>query len=156
MDGFHLANAELERLGLRQSKGAPGTFDAVGYVSLIRQLRRAEDAVVYAPQFCRELDEPIASTIPIPADAPLVITEGNYLLLDSGPWSQVKSLLDEAWYLAPDHRIRFDRLVRRHMAYGKPEMEARAWSLGSDQRNAELIAATLARADLVLSPPPIA
>ena len=30
MDGFHLANSELERLGRHQRKGAPDTFDAAG------------------------------------------------------------------------------------------------------------------------------
>lgn len=53
MDGFHLANAELERLGRRERKGAPDTFDGAGYVALLACLRRAEAESVYAPAFCR-------------------------------------------------------------------------------------------------------
>ncbi|MFF4756491.1 nucleoside/nucleotide kinase family protein [Streptomyces sp. NPDC002514] len=153
MDGFHLANAELERLGRRQRKGAPDTFDAAGYAALLRRLREPGEERVYAPQFHREFEEAVAGAIPVPAETPLVITEGNYLLLDDGPWAGVRTLLDEAWYIAIDDGTRLDRLVRRHVSYGKPLAEARAWSLGSDQRNAELIAATLERADLVFSPP---
>src|SRR2546423_8559252 len=81
MDGFHLAQAELERLGRAQRKGAPDTFDGHGYLALLRRLRAAPAGVtVYAPRFDRELEEPISGAIPVPADLPLVITEGNYLL----------------------------------------------------------------------------
>jgi len=106
--------------------------------------------VVYAPAFRREIEEPIAGAIPVPRAAPLVVTEGNYLLVDSGPWAPVRMLLDEVWYLAPDEETRLDRLIRRHMAYGKSAADARAWSLGSDERNAALIRSTRTRADLVV------
>jgi pantothenate kinase len=153
MDGFHLANGELERLGRRQRKGSPDTFDAAGYTALLRRLREPGENCVYAPQFHREFEESIAGAIPVPAETPLVITEGNYLLLDDGPWAGVRPLLDETWYVATDDATRLDRLVRRHAAHGKSLAEARAWSLGSDQRNAELIATSRGRADLVFSPP---
>ena len=153
MDGFHLADAELERLGRHHRKGAPDTFDAAGYVALLRRLRDPAKGCVYAPEFRREIDEPIAGAIPVPAEVPLVITEGNYLLLGDGDWARVRSLLDEAWYLAPDDGTRLDWLVQRHVTYGKPPEAARAWSLGNDQRNAVLIAATRTRADLVFVPP---
>ncbi|MFJ9033912.1 nucleoside/nucleotide kinase family protein [Streptomyces sp. NPDC102274] len=153
MDGFHLANGELNRLGRRQRKGAPDTFDAAGYAALLRRLRDQTENCVYAPRFHREFEEAIAGAIPVPAGVPLVITEGNYLLLDDGPWAGVKALLDEAWYVATDEATRLNQLIQRHVAYGKPLAEARAWSLGSDQRNADLVAATPHRADLVFSPP---
>src|SRR5262245_1678528 len=60
MDGFHLAQAELDRLGRADRKGAPDTFDAAGYVALLRRLRTATEPVVYAPRFHREIEEPIA------------------------------------------------------------------------------------------------
>ncbi|MGW6605047.1 nucleoside/nucleotide kinase family protein [Streptomyces sp. NPDC055036] len=155
MDGFHLANGELNRLGRRQRKGAPDTFDAAGYAALLRRLREQAEGCVYAPRFHREFEEAIAGAIPVPAEVPLVITEGNYLLLDQGPWAGVRALLDEAWYVATDEETRLNQLIQRHVAYGKPFAEARAWSLGSDQRNADLVAATPHRADLVLVPPPL-
>jgi pantothenate kinase len=150
MDGFHLANRELERLGRRDRKGAADTFDGDGYVALLRRLRDRGERLVYAPEFRREIEEPIACAVPVPAAVPLVVTEGNYLLVDSGPWSAVAELLDEAWYLEPPEDVRIERLVARHVAFGKPPDAARAWSLGSDQRNAELVAGTRDRADLVV------
>ena len=150
MDGFHLANRELERLRRRDRKGAVDTFDAAGYVALLRRLRDPREELVYAPEFRREIEEPIACAIPVPHDIPLIITEGNYLLVDSGPWRVVAGLLDEAWYLEPPEHVRLDRLVARHMAYGKDPAAARAWSLGSDQRNADLVAANRRHADLIV------
>lgn len=107
MDGFHLAAAELERLGRADRKGAPDTFDAAGYTALLRRLR-APDPVhaVYAPAFDRSLEEPVAGSLPVAPDVPLVVTEGNYLLLDDGPWAPVRGLLDEVWFLDPDARVR--------------------------------------------------
>jgi pantothenate kinase len=160
MDGFHLANKELERLGRRDRKGAADTFDANGYVALLRRLLDPNDQLVYAPEFRREIEEPIACAVPVPRAIPLVVTEGNYLLVDSGPWSPVAELLDEAWYLDPPEGVRIERLVARHMTYGKEPAAARAWSLGSDQRNAELVADTRRNADLIVridraEPPPL-
>ncbi|MFF5109771.1 nucleoside/nucleotide kinase family protein [Streptosporangium sp. NPDC000509] len=150
MDGFHLADVELDRLGRRERKGAPDTFDAAGYAALLRRLREDEDDMVYAPAFERDLEQPIAGSIPVPRAARLVVTEGNYLLLDRGDWARVRSRLHEVWYcdLDPDERVR--RLVARHERFGKDPEAAAAWALGTDQRNADLIATTRFRADLVV------
>jgi pantothenate kinase len=153
MDGFHLANEELIRLGRRDRKGAPDTFDATGYVALLRRLRDPAEDLVYAPDFRREIEEPIAGAIPIPRHVPLVVTEGNYLLVGEGAWSAVRDLLDEVWYLETEEAVRVDRLVARHVAHGKSPEAARAWSLGSDQRNAELVAGTRESADLIVRLP---
>ncbi|EXG79642.1 nucleoside/nucleotide kinase family protein [Cryptosporangium arvum] len=150
MDGFHLANAELIRLGRRDRKGAVDTFDAAGFAALLRRLRDPADELVYAPYFAREIEEPIACSLPVPADVPLVVTEGNYLLVDEGPWAAVRGLLDEVWYLEVDEDVRLERLVARHIAFGKEPAAARAWSHGTDQRNADLIASTRAHADRVV------
>ncbi|WP_370945629.1 nucleoside/nucleotide kinase family protein [Amycolatopsis sp. cg5] len=154
MDGFHLAQTELRRLDRTERKGAPDTFDANGYVNLVRRLA-AGGETVYAPEFRREIEEPIAGAVAVPADVPLVITEGNYLLLDSDPWNAVKPLLTEAWFLAPDEPERIERLVSRHRRYGRSLVEAKRRALGSDQRNADLIDATRTRADLVLENLPL-
>ncbi|MFD3780615.1 nucleoside/nucleotide kinase family protein [Streptomyces sp. NPDC058612] len=150
MDGFHLAGAELVRLGRVDRKGAPDTFDAAGYTALLRRLREPGAHPVYAPAFDRSLDEPIAASIAVPAHVPLVITEGNYLLHDAGEWARVRPLLDEAWYLAPDDGLRIGRLVDRHVRHGKDPAHARAWVVRSDEANARLIAPGRGRADLVL------
>jgi pantothenate kinase len=149
MDGFHLANAELDRLGRRNRKGAPDTFDAHGYLHLLRRLREQTEPVVYAPVFDRDLDEPVAGALAVP-DTALVITEGNYLLLDTEPWRGIRDLLDEIWYLAPEEDERVEWLIARHESFGASTRVARDHAFGSDQRNAELVATTMTRADLVL------
>nr|WP_218889278.1 nucleoside/nucleotide kinase family protein [Saccharopolyspora hordei] len=154
MDGFHLAGAELRRLGRQDRKGAPDTFDAAGYVALLRRIREPDGNTVYAPQFHREVEESYAGAIAVPPEVPLVITEGNYLLLDEGPWAHVRGLLDEAWFLAPPDDEREARLVRRHIEYGKTPEQAREWVRRTDSRNAALIAPTRARADLVITADP--
>ncbi|MGE7387003.1 nucleoside/nucleotide kinase family protein [Streptomyces sp. NPDC004126] len=150
MDGFHLAQAELRRLGRADRKGAPDTFDAAGYVCLLRRLRSPGEGVVYAPAFDRSLEEPVAGSIPVGPAVPLVITEGNYLLHDAEGWAPVRPLLDEAWYLAPDDALRVDRLVARHVRHGKDPADARAWVARSDEANAALVARGRRRADLVV------
>lgn len=154
MDGFHLADSVLRGLGRHDRKGAPDTFDVAGFVALLRRLRAADEPVVYAPTFRRDLEEPIAGSIPVPAHVSLVVTEGNYLLVPGEigqPWGAVGELLDEAWYLEPVETTRLDRLVRRHLAFGRDLPAAQQRATGSDQRNAELIMATRSRADLVIT-----
>ena len=150
MDGFHLAQAELERLGRAGRKGAPDTFDASGFAALLRRLRARDDAVVYAPEFRREIEEPVACAVPVPREVPLVVTEGNYLLVADGDWADVRALLDEAWFVEGDGDRRRDWLIARHIEFGKAPDFAREWVLRSDERNAELVAATRPRADLVV------
>jgi pantothenate kinase len=150
MDGFHLANAELVRLGRRDRKGAIDTFDGAGFLALLRRLRDPVEPVVYAPEYRREIGEPVASAIPVPCETPLVITEGNYLLVDEPPWCCIRGLLDEAWFVVLDEQTRLERLMARHVAGGKSPEQARAWSLGTDQRNADMIEATRIRADVII------
>ncbi|WP_347344399.1 nucleoside/nucleotide kinase family protein [Microbacterium sp.] len=156
MDGYHLANVVLDDLGYRARKGAPHTFDAFGYLSLMRRIHAQRenaaagiDGVVYAPQFRRDLEEPVGSAIPVHPETPLVVTEGNYLLLEEEPWPHVRALVDETWFLAPDESQRLAWLIDRHVRFGRSPDEARERSLGSDQRNAEAITATAGRADAV-------
>lgn len=151
MDGFHLADAELVRLGLRDRKGAPDTFDALGYAALLRRLHEDQDEIIYAPGFERVIEQPIAGAIPITRAARLIVTEGNYLLLDTPRWRTVRPLLTEVWYADLDPDTRLHRLIARHVRFGKPEAAARQWATGTDELNAALIAATRDRADLVVT-----
>jgi pantothenate kinase len=152
MDGFHLADVELDRLGLRDRKGAPETFDALGYAALLRRLHEDRDEVIYAPGFERVIEQPIAGAIPVFRSARLVISEGNYLLMADERWAAVRALLTEVWYADLDQPSRLRRLIDRHIRFGKPEPAATEWATGTDERNAALIAATRDRADLIIEP----
>ena len=150
MDGFHLAQVELARLGREDRKGAIDTFDALGYVSLLRRLRDGTEGIVYAPEFRRDIEEPVAGAVAVPAGTPLVVTEGNYLLVDEPPWNEVRLLLDEVWYVTTPEDTRLRWLIERHIRYGRAPDAARAWALGTDQRNAQLVESTRSRADALV------
>ena len=150
MDGFHLAQSRLAALGLAATKGAIDTFDGAGFVHLLTRLRAADEPVVLAPEFRREIEEPVAGAIGVPRDIPLVVVEGNYLLADVGEWRGVRPLLDEVWYVDPGDDLRLQWLVARHMAFGRDRAEAEERAYGSDQLNAELVRATRDRADVVV------
>ena len=150
MDGFHLGNAIIDGTPLRQRKGAIDTFDAGGYLSLLRRLVRRDEPVVYAPEFRRTLDEPVAASIAIPADVPLVITEGNYLLVEQEPWKDIRAQLDEVWFVDTPPQLRLARLVERHISFGMGPAAAGAWATGPDEANAVLIQATRPAADRII------
>jgi pantothenate kinase len=157
MDGFHLANAELQRLGRADRKGAPDTFDCAGYAALLRRIRdqRSDSGeIVYAPEFRREIEEPIAGAIAVLPSTRLVITEGNYLLLHAGAWATVPATLDEVWYVEVDDDLRRRRLVQRHEQFGRSPESALAWMEGTDEPNARLIHASRHRAHHVFRWPP--
>lgn len=151
MDGFHLANAELARLGRAGRKGAPDTFDAAGFVALLRRLRQqVAGETVYAPAFHREIEEAVAGEIPVPDAVRLVITEGNYLLF-GGAFAGVRPLLDEAWFVEGNEALRREWLVARHVRFGRTPEQARAWVETTDEPNAVLIRATRGKADGVVA-----
>lgn len=151
MDGFHLSNAQLDRLGRRHRKGASDTFDVDGYLAVLQQIshsHRIRD--VYVPGFDRTLDEPVAARHVVPADARVIVTEGNYLALPSPGWAAVRDLLDWVVYLDSPAPLRRRRLIERHIRGGRGAAEAARWVDTVDDPNAELIAAGRGRCDRVL------
>jgi pantothenate kinase len=150
MDGFHLANSTLDALGRRERKGAIDTFDAWGYVALLRRLGIEREHTVYAPAFERIVDEPVAGSIAVAPAVRLVITEGNYLLVDAEPWSRIPSLLAASWFVATPAEVREARLVDRHTRHGRTPAAALAWSREVDGANAVVIEPTRSRASLVV------
>ena len=150
MDGFHLADVELGRLGRLGRKGAPDTFDADGYAALLERIRVA-DETVYAPAFDRDVEQPVAGAIPVLPESRLVVTEGNYLLLDEPGWRRARAALDEVWFCELDDDERRRRLVDRHVRFGKTLPEAQAWVADVDEPNAVAISATRPAADAVVT-----
>jgi pantothenate kinase len=150
MDGFHLANSELNRLGRRSRKGAPDTFDATGYVNLLDRIKsqRPGDEMIYAPEYRREVEEGIAGAIAVQGNTSLIVTEGNYLLLDDLPWNRLREVVDEFWYVDVPDQLRRARLVARHMQFGRSKQQAHDWVATTDEPNALRIAQTRELADL--------
>jgi pantothenate kinase len=150
MDGFHLADVELVRQGLRDRKGAPETFDAFGYAALLGRLREGRGHTVYAPGFDRDLEQPLAGAIAVPPEVEVVVSEGNYLLVDRPGWREVRAALDEVWHVQVDEEVRTERLVGRHVEFGKAPAAAQAWVDRVDGPNAALVEACAHRADRLL------
>ena len=141
MDGFHMSNALLAARGLADHKGAPDTFDVGGYVALLGRVRRA-DSLVLAPDYRRDLHEPVAASLPIEREG-LVITEVNYLGFELPGWADVRGLIDLLFYI---------RLIERHVSCGRERSDAAHWVRTVDAANMSLVARTKERADLVLAP----
>jgi pantothenate kinase len=113
-------------------------------------VRERPDDVVWAPGFERVLEQPLAGVIPIGPEVDLVVTEGNYLLLDRPAWRAVRAELDEVWFLDCADDVRRPRLVARHVEFGKSPVDAEAWVARVDDANAALVAPTRAAADRVV------
>jgi pantothenate kinase len=155
MDGFHLANAALDALGRHDRKGAIDTFDAAGYVALVRRLTATGDGAdgtgtVWAPDFDRRVDEPVAGSIAVPPETVLVVSEGNYVLDQSTPWRELPGLFTDTWACVVDDDVRIDRLVGRHMRHGRDHERARAWAVEVDGVNAARVTADLHRASVLV------
>lgn len=150
MDGFHLADQALSELGLLDRKGAPETFDAHGYAALLERVRRHPADTVWAPSFQRDLEQPLANALAVRPSSSLVVTEGNYLLVDAPGWQEARAQLDEVWFIDVDPEERRRRLVERHVRFGKTRAAAEQWVQRVDEQNAALVDATRARADRIL------
>lgn len=150
MDGFHLAQRELARLGLADRKGAPETFDGWGYAAALARVLARDEPVVHVPCFDRDLEEPIAGGIAVEASVPLVVTEGNYLLLEDDPWARARASMTQVWFVDVDEDLRRQRLLARHERHGRTPEQARAWVAAVDDPNARLVEATRDRADVVV------
>jgi pantothenate kinase len=151
MDGYHLSNAVLQELRRADRKGAPDTFDVAGFASLLQRIRNEKLVDVYYPVFDRSIEESIAAQGVVTKETKVVIVEGNYLLHDSGGWEEIAELLDELWFIDVDDEKRLERLIARHIAYGKSPADAQSWSRGSDEVNARTIATGRSRAHAVIA-----
>jgi pantothenate kinase len=151
LDGYHLSNAQLKRLGLLDVKGAPATFDADGYAAMLSRVAADDARDIYVPDYDRTLHEPIAARHRVPAAARLVVTEGNYLAVAEPRWLAAGTSIDRLWYVDAPDALREERLVARQLRGGRDERAARDWVSRSDRPNGELVKRSRDRADLVIS-----
>jgi pantothenate kinase len=151
MDGYHLDNAILDARGLRARKGSPPTFDVDGLASDLDRLRAA-DRTVILPVFDRDLDLSRAGAREVGPDVPVILIEGNYLLLDQEPWRSLATKFDLTVFLDVPETVLEHRLIQRWLQYGHAPNSARARALGNDIPNARLVATTSRPADIHIAP----
>jgi pantothenate kinase len=137
MDGFHLDNDTLHAMDLFHRKGAPETFDADGFVALIKRLR-GEDTVPY-PTFDRDADRTVPDGGQINETTRVVLIEGNYLLLNQSPWDSLAGLFDMTVRLVVDHETLAARLITRWIDHGLSPENARDRALGNDMVNVRYV-----------------
>ena len=150
MDGFHLSNEELIALGRRERKGAPDTFDVEGFISLIKKVKHEPQVNHKFPIFHREIEASVENEGLVPKESKVVVIEGNYLFSNEHNWDGVFPLLDHTWFVEIDDEVRIERLIARHIRYGKTPAEAENWSRGSDETNARFIELTAHRASNII------
>jgi pantothenate kinase len=148
MDGFHLDNRILDARGLRACKGAPESFDAAGFLALVRRLRSGAE-VVY-PVFDRARDLSIAGAGIVTPACDMVIIEGNYLLFNEDPWSDLKGLWDFSVWLDTSEETILQRCISRWLNHGHDLPAARMRAETNDLANARRIIAARLPADLVV------
>jgi pantothenate kinase len=150
MDGFHLSNEELIALGRRERKGAPDTFDVNGFTSLLKEVKLNQQGDHKFPIFHREIEASIEDEGLIPKESKVIVVEGNYLFSTEHNWDGIFPLLDHTWFIEIDDEVRIERLIARHIRYGKTPAEAENWSRGSDETNARFIELTAHRASDII------
>ena len=150
MDGFHLSNEELINLGRRDRKGAPDTFDVSGFISLIKKVKQEPQVDHKFPIFHREIEASVNDEGVVPKESKVIVIEGNYLFSEEHNWNGLFPLLDHTWFIEIDDEVRIERLIARHIHYGKTPVEAENWSRGSDEANARFIELTAHRASNII------
>jgi len=149
MDGFHLDNVILQQREMMTRKGSPASFDADGYYQFISRLKHSSETI-YAPIFDRSSDLSRAGAIEIPGTTKIVITEGNYLLLDQAPWNKLAELFDLTVYLdVPSATLR-ERLINRWLAHGLSAADALKRAESNDLINTNLVVQYSKQADIII------
>lgn len=150
MDSFHMSNKILKAKNLLHCKGAPNTFDVEGFFQLLTRIREDDSHPIYYPIFHREIEESINGEGVISGDARVILVEGNYLLSKSEGWEKFQPIFDYIYFIQIPEKVRIQRLISRHVEFGKSLNEASEWALGSDEINAQFIEQTAHLADDVL------
>jgi pantothenate kinase len=150
MDGYHFPNEKLKEMQLLELKGIPDTFDAYGFVELLKRLRNTADKNVYCPLFDRSIEASIADAIVIEPRHKLCVIEGNYLLLKKKPWDECRSYFDEVWFIDVTYDTIMPRLLDRHIQGGRSPEGAKAKVESTDLPNAKLIEQTRSFADKLI------
>lgn len=150
MDGFHMLHAKLESLGTAKDKGAPHTFEAAAFAEFLAALKAATGPVS-GPGYSRKIEDVVQDAFIVPAQARLLVVEGNYLLLSIAPWWQIRPLLDRAVFISLPRELVRARLLKRHAAEGLfTEERNRVHVQTVDLPNFDLVQRSRSQADLAI------
>lgn len=150
MDGFHMKQAKLEAEELVAHKGAPQTFEAREFVDLLKILKIAKNEIS-VPGYSRRIEDVVPDAFHIAANVPILVIEGNYLLLNSEPWKQITNILDFAVYIEVPREIVRERLLKRHAEHGLFTEERNIRHIEQvDMVNYDAVAQSQDRADLII------
>ena len=150
MDGYHLDNRLLESRGLLARKGAPETFNAAGFCEAVKRLSTATRETFH-PKFDRQMDLAIANSISIHPNTPVVVVEGNYLLLNTAPWSALRSVFAATVFVSPSIEELQNRLKQRWLKHGLDPISAAQRTESNDMPNAKLVLEESCDADVHLA-----
>ncbi|OYW58319.1 MAG: hypothetical protein B7Z31_07990 [Rhodobacterales bacterium 12-65-15] len=138
MDGFHYDDLYLLPAGLRPRKGAPMTFDVGGLYHTLSRLRAGEDQVA-VPVFDRRIEIARAGARLIPAHVPVIVVEGNWLLLNQLPWTRLHPLYDLTAMVEVPEPVLRQRLAARWQGFDLPEAEITQRLEANDLPNGRLV-----------------
>ncbi|TRD22894.1 nucleoside triphosphate hydrolase [Palleronia caenipelagi] len=148
MDGYHYDDLYLEPNGLRPRKGAPETFDVGGLRTTLARLRADNESRVAVPVFDRSIEIARAGARLILPQHRLILVEGNYLLLEQDPWTDLREMFDMTVFVDVPLDILRARLTERWSDL--PAEEARRKVDENDLPNARYVADNSTTADFTI------
>ncbi len=150
LDGYHFDNSILEQRGHRPRKGSPHTFDVASYAMTLRTLRDYPGLEMSVPVYDRTLSVSRNCASVVGAHHEILVTEGNYLLLDEEPWENVRALLDLTVWIDVPMDVVEQRIVERWESAGHDEEEIRRRTEENDLPNARHVHTGSVEADVVV------
>jgi pantothenate kinase len=148
LDGWHYPNDYLATHYVDRVKGAPETFNAAEAGRCLSEIRGGRH--VSFPVYSRRLHEPISGRGSVDSRHKIVIVEGNYLLMDEGPWRRVRELFDVRIFISAPREILVASLTERHQRGGKTP-DATARHIGAvDIPNARRVGPSLSYAQVLV------
>lgn len=155
MDGFHryqdflvshVINRDGTDIPMVKIKGAPETFDLDKLIKMVGKIAAGEECTW--PSYDRTTHNPKEDAAQVCGD--IVLLEGNYLLLDTDGWRELRKYADYTILLKVDDNVLRKRLIERKVMCGNSMDEAEKFVDFSDMVNVRLVNTMSSHADLEL------
>lgn len=151
MDGYHYDDVLLKKLGRYARKGAADTFDVAGLKHMLQRLRLNKEENIVTPLFDRDLEIARAGAQLIEQQSDIILVEGNYLLVDQQPWSDLGAFFDLTVFIDEPIEILKQRLRQRWIDQNFDEDGILRKLKEVDLPNGEFIRNNSRKADIVFS-----